>query len=296
VVGGVALWRTNAIPRLSGPTGPTALDPAAFSPGACMAYAPLQGDRHRTVFLDAGHGGVDPGGIGSTEGGQSVDESQVNLQIELATMALLREDGFRVVVSRTANSSVTRLTPADLDQGILSLQGSHDDVVARDLCADLGHANVLVGIYMDSGASGLDAGSVAIYDDARPFAAQNEKLATLLQTHVLGAMNAHGWDIPNDGVATDATFGSYVGNPQDGGLSQAAANYDHLLLLGPAQPGYFENPSTMPGAVIEPLYLTDPFEGSIADSAEGQRVIARGLATAIEAFLQPPRSPGHPQT
>jgi hypothetical protein len=87
VVVGVALWRTNAIPRLSGPTGPTALDPAAFSPGACMAYAPLRGDRHRTVFLDAGRGGVDPGGVGSTEGGQSVDESQVNLRIELATMA-----------------------------------------------------------------------------------------------------------------------------------------------------------------------------------------------------------------
>lgn len=290
VVGGVALWRTNTLPRLSGPSGPTALDPAAFSPGACMAYAPLQGDRHRTVFLDAGHGGVDPGGVGSTEGGRSVDESQVNLRIELATMALLRKDGYRVVVSRTGNTSVARLTSADLDQGVLSLQGSHDDVAARDVCANLGHANVLVGIYMDSGGSSLDAGSVAIYDAARPFAVDNEKLAALLQAHVLSAMNAQGWDIPNDGVADDATFGSFVGDPDGGGLSEAAANYDHLLLLGPAQPGYFESPSAMPGAVIEPLYLTDPFEGSIAESVKGQKVIAKGLASAIESFLQPPRS------
>jgi N-acetylmuramoyl-L-alanine amidase len=43
----------------------------------------------------------------------------------------------------------------------------------------------------------------------------------------------------------------------------------------------------MPGAVIEPLYLTDRFEGSIADTAQGQMVIARGVARAIETFLQP---------
>jgi N-acetylmuramoyl-L-alanine amidase len=40
--------------------------------------------------------------------------------------------------------------------------------------------------------------------------------------------------------------------------------------------------------VIEPLYITDPFEGTIADSSQGQMVIARGIATAIEKFLAPP--------
>ena len=43
----------------------------------------------------------------------------------------------------------------------------------------------------------------------------------------------------------------------------------------------------MPGAVIEPLYLTDPYEGSIAASSRGQQVIAQGIATAIEQFLAP---------
>jgi N-acetylmuramoyl-L-alanine amidase len=43
----------------------------------------------------------------------------------------------------------------------------------------------------------------------------------------------------------------------------------------------------MPGAVIEPLYLTDPFEGTIADSRHGQMVIAQGIASAIEKFLAP---------
>jgi len=171
----------------------------------------------------------------------------------------------------------------------LSLQGSHDDVAARDLCANLAHANVLVGIYMDAADSAQAAGSLAIYDTARPFAHRNLTLAQLLQADVLEAMNAQGWQIPDDGVQPDTTFGSYVGNPDAGGLAAAAAAYDHLLLIGPAQQGFFSTPSEMPGAVIEPLYLTDPFEGSIAASPTGQRVVAHGLANAIEHFLSPPK-------
>src|ERR1700685_3980054 len=76
-----------------------AIDPALFSPGACMAFSPTHGDRHETVFLDAGHGGIDPGAIGTTESGGGVDEASVNLPVELDTMALLRAQGYRVVVS-----------------------------------------------------------------------------------------------------------------------------------------------------------------------------------------------------
>ncbi len=265
----------------------TALDPAAFSAGACEAYAPTTGDNHETVFLDAGHGGVDPGGVGTTESGQQVEESTINLAIELDTMALLRARGYRVVVSRTEDTSVVLLTPADVSGGVLSLQGSHDDVVARDVCANLGKANALVGIYMDAGGSAQDAGSVTVYDTDRPFAAANTQLAGLLQTDVLAAMNAQGWQIPDDGSQPDTGFGSSVGDASSGGLAAAAAAYNHLLLIGPAAPGFFSSPSEMPGAVIEPLYLTDPFEASIAANPADQQVIAQGMATAIEQFLKP---------
>ncbi len=48
----------------------------------------------------------------------------------------------------------------------------------------------LVGIYFDAGGSPLNAGTVTGYDTARPFSAQNLKLATLVQNDVLGALNA----------------------------------------------------------------------------------------------------------
>ncbi len=272
--------------------GGVPLDPAAFATGSCVAFPPTSGDRGQTVFLDAGHGGIDPGGVGRTEDGNTIEEAVATLPVELDVATILRARGYRVVVSRTGPSTVLRLGPADVSGGVLTLQGAHDDVVARDRCADLAGADALVGIYYDAGGSPDDAGSLTAYDAARPFAADNQRLARLLQRDVLVDMDARGWAIPDDGAQPDTRLGSFVGNASDGGIAAAAAAYDHLLLIGPPVPGFFSTPSTMPGAVIEPLYLTDPYEGTIAAGAHGQQVIAGGIATAVEQYLAPPAPKG----
>ena len=265
----------NASPP-DGPSAPgQAIDPALFSRGACLAYAPVNGDRHETVFLDAGHGGIDPGGVG-TEDGTTVAESTVNLPIEMDTMEILRAQGYRVVVSRTENTSVTRLSPADVVDGTLTWQGVTADIAARDVCANLARADILIGIYMDAGSPGV-AGCLTGYDADRPFSAENLRLATLLQDDVLGAMNAQGWGVPDQGVLSDTGLGST--------LTSSSGGYGHLLLLGPAEAGYFSTPSEMPGALIEPLYLTDPAEASVAESAQDQQVIALAIAKAVGQYF-----------
>jgi N-acetylmuramoyl-L-alanine amidase len=266
-------------------SGGDPLDPSTFSPGACMAFAPTTGDRHRTVFLDAGHGGIDPGGVGTTHSGHTIDESSETLPVELDVMALLRARGFRVVVSRTQATTVLRLGPGDVANGVLTLRGAHDDVAARDVCANDAAANVLVGIYYDAGGSTANAGSLTTYDTARPFSSASLRLADLIQHATVTGMNAQGWGIPNDGVPPDTTLGSFVGNAGAGGIAGEAAAYHHLLLLGPAQSGFFTTPSLMPGAVTEPLYLTDPYEGSIADGTPGRQVISQGIASGIEQYF-----------
>ena len=158
----------------SAPAPPTEmqLDPSAFASGACVAFEPTKGDRHETVFLDAGHGGIDPGGVGTTQSGKTIYEADETLPVELDAMALLRAKGFRVVVSRTKDTTVVRLSTADESGGALTLQGSHDDVVARDECANDADARALVGIYFDAGASAQNAGSLTAYDAARTFASR----------------------------------------------------------------------------------------------------------------------------
>jgi N-acetylmuramoyl-L-alanine amidase len=263
--------------RVQGLGAATAIDPAYFSKGACVEFPPTKGNRNLTVFLDAGHGGMDPGAVGTTESGQVIHEADETLPVVLDTMKILRQAGFRVVVSRTGRTSVLRLGRGDVSGGALTNKGVHDDVAARDVCANKAQANVLVGVYFNSGASASNAGSVTAYDSARPFAAANHRLAGLVQSDVLAAMNAQGWQIPNGGVQTDQGFGSSI--------STASQAYGHLLLLGPAKKGYFSTPSTMPGALLEPLFITDPFEGTIAASSRGQQVIADGLARGIEQYF-----------
>jgi N-acetylmuramoyl-L-alanine amidase len=230
------------------------------------------------VFLDAGHGGRDVGAVGSTEYGRVVHEADETLPVELDTTRIMRAAGFRVVVSRARDTTVLRLRPGDLSGGVLSVGGSHRDLLARDVCANKAHANLLVGIYFNGGESS-NAGSVTGYDAVRRFAADNHRLARLLQADVLAAMNAQGWRIPNDGVKSDAELGS--------ALNGRALTYGHLVLLGPAQRGYVSTPSRMPGALIEPLFITDPFEATIAASRRGQQVIAAALAGAIERYFTP---------
>lgn len=277
-LGAVVLLAIGAIVAAvsSGASGGQPVDASAFSTGACIAFAPTAENRHLTVFLDAGHGGLDPGSVGTTESGTTIHEADETLPVELDTMAILRREGFRVVVSRTGNTSVVRLARGDVANNALTIQGVHDDVAARDVCANDAHANALLGIYFDAGSPN-NAGSVTGYDAVRPFAADNLRLADLVQADVLRALNRRGWAIPDEGVQPDNALGSAI--------SSKAIAYGHLLLLGPADPGWFDTPSQMPGALIEPLFITDPFEGSIAASATGQQVIAAGLAQAVEQYF-----------
>ena len=272
--GKTANGKDSAVSRaaISGP-----LDPSFFAAGSCVAFPPTSGNLHKTVFLDAGHGGVDPGAVGTTQSGTPVYEKNLTLPVEMDATALLRAKGYRVVVSRTNGGPVVAPKPGAIVAGLFTDTGLHDEVVGRDICANLAEADALVGIYFDAGGSPTNAGCVTGYDAVRTFSSSNLRLAQQVQSSVLSAMNDHGWQIPDVGVLTDGSLGSSA--------SSAGLSYGHLVLLGPAKNGYLTTPSQMPGAVVEPLFITDPAEASIADSSIGQHAIAGGIAKAVAEFL-----------
>ncbi len=97
------------------------------------------------------------------------------------------------------------------------------------------------------------------------------------QQDVLGSLCATGASIPDDGVHNDVGSGSAV--------SSADRADGHLLILGPAKRGYFSSPSLMPGALIEPLFTTNPTEASLADGRRGEEAMAHGIARAAARYL-----------
>jgi N-acetylmuramoyl-L-alanine amidase len=218
--------------------------------------------------------------VGVTLAGKPVHEANETVRVALAALPLLRAKGYRVVLSRTGPSAVARPEPGDLSGGVFTAQGKHRDLIARDLCANLAKANILLGVYFNASDAAADGGGLTLYDAVRPFWRANMRLAQIVQRSVLAGLEAEGSDVPDDGVHTDVGFGSSV--------TSADRAYGHLLILGPAKAGYFASPSEMPGALTEPLFITNPSEASIADSTRGQQAMARGLAMAVAQYFAGP--------
>ncbi len=224
------------------------------------------------VFIDPGHGGADRGAQGASYPGPGVDEATANLAVALDLLPLLRLAGYQVVLSRTTDSSVAAESSV-----VRSSDGIHLDNEARVACANAAHANVLVSIHMNGFGDTSAGGAETIYDAVRPFASANKQLAQLLQSDILASVKAAGWSIPDRGVLTDENQGSATPG--------APAGWHHLFLLGPAFQGWNDHPSQMPGAVVEPLFVTNPLEDRIVASQAGDQAIARGIAEAVESFV-----------
>lgn len=261
-----------------GPIGP--LDPSQFAPDACVAFAPTRGDKHKTVFLDAGHGGPDPGAAGHTSTGQPIEEKQLTLPTVLDAAHQLEANGYRVVVSRTADTAIIPMTPADLDSSGESSAGKHADTIARITCANLAKAFVMISVHFDAYTSSSVTGALTFYDPGRTFSAQSQQLAAFLQDDVIAAMDATGTTVHDRGVESSVHQGNST--------SAADRAYGRLLLLGPAKPGYNDAPSAMPSALMEPLFITNGTEGTLAASEAGQQAIASGITTAVNQFATQP--------
>ena len=240
--------------------------------GACMSYPYKTGGSGKTVFIDPGHGGLDPGVVG-TAGQQQVLEKDVTLAVGLRLAALLQADGYRVVISRTQDSSVTRLSATDSVTGAMTASAVHRDLVTRAACANAAAASVLVSIHFDAFDDPAVGGTETFYDAQRPFAAENKRLAADLQAALVSGLGS-----ADRGLWTDDQLAAPA-------LTATGNMYGHLIELGPPSAGYVDNPSQMPGALVEPLFLTNPAEAKVASSTSGQQRVAAALEVGIQKYF-----------
>ena len=101
---------------------PRAVARSLFEPGSCVLLGPTEGNRHVRVFIDAGHGGPDPGGVGTTSAGKMIGEAPLNVLVATDAATLMRRNGFSVVLSRTGPDAVARPLPGDLVGGVFARQ------------------------------------------------------------------------------------------------------------------------------------------------------------------------------
>jgi len=240
--------------------------------GACMSFPVSGGRTGPTVFLDPGHGGLDPGVVGFL-GVRQVLEKDVTLAVANRLAALLRADGYRVVMSRTGDSSVARLSAGDSIAGAMTASAVHRDLVTRAACANAAGASVLVSLHFDAFDDPSVGGTETFYDAARPFASKSKRLAIALQGSLVSSLGAL-----DRGVFTDDQLAAPT-------LTPSGSACGHVIELGPALKGWVDSPSQMPGALVEPLFLTNPDEAKFASDPAGQQRIAAGLAAGLNTYF-----------
>ena len=265
-------WRTGRDSWLVGRGGEI-----EFADGACRAFAASGRWNGSTVFLNAGHGGSDPGAV-PRHGVTAQDESVLNMAIVHEVLPLLRDAGYRVVLSRTGDSSVAHRRPGDLRGGALTVEALRRELMARIDCANSARADVLVSLHLNSHHDPSANGAETFYNVNREFSDRNRALALQLHGAMVASMRDAGWASHDRGVAIDDAAGGET-PPRD------AAAYDQLLELGPAAPPWFTRPSRMPGVIVEPLFLTNPNEARRVTTAAGRAAIARGIVEGIEAYF-----------
>ena len=243
---------------------------------ACASFAPTHGHADRRIFIDAGHGGLDPGVVGTTASGRTVLEKDATLAVAWLFERLLRADGYGVVMARTKDTTVLKLSAAESNYGAITSSAEHRDLAARAACANAAGADVLVSIHFDGYSDKSVGGTETSYDAARPFAASNRRLATDLQAALVARLGA-----ADRGVWTDDQLAAPT-------LTGSGESYNHLIELGPLSQGWVDNPSQMPGALVEPLFVTNPAEAQIASDPSGQQKIAEALESGLFKFMTGP--------
>jgi N-acetylmuramoyl-L-alanine amidase len=240
--------------------------------GACVSLAPTHTGSGKTVFIDPGHGGLDPGVVGGTTAHQ-VLEKDIALAVASRLSDLLRSAGFRVVMARTQDTTVIKLSSSDSVYGSLTASAEHRDLAARAACANAAGAAVLISIHFDAFADPSVGGTETFYDPARTFAAANRQLATDVQSALVAALGTS-----DRGVWTDDQLAAPT-------LTSSGTSYNHLIELGPLSAGWVDEPTQMAGALVEPLFLTNPTEARLAADPSGQQQIAAALEAGLVKFL-----------
>ena len=256
------------VPLTATPVPPTSTPTPGPKGVVLPPIGPAFGGKLRTIALDPGHGGPETGSAPADD----LVESRINLDIALVLAELLREDGFRVVLTRDSDGPVS---PAYTRSGVRS--EVVQDLQARVDIANGAKAELFLSIHNNGSGDPSARGTEVWYNAARPFAERNLYLAEQLLEGTLRQLRAAGHATVNRGVKDDANFRIWNGRPFN------------LYVLGPGPGG---RPATeMPGVLGESLFLTNPADAAALRTPRMRQAIARGYRDAVLRYVEKFPSP-----
>lgn len=223
-------------------------------------------EREPIIVIDPGHGGSETGSSFKFADGTVLREKELTLQVASRTTALLRAAGYQVIQTRTTDAAVNLPGRDITSDGHVDLR---DELQARVDLANNARATLILSIHFNGIGDQNTRGTEVYYCRARPFASQSKRFATLVQQSLVTSLDGARYDTVDRGIKDDPL---------------SVGKGSHLYLLGPDS----VRPATMPGALGEGLFLTNPTEAAKLRDPGLLDALAQGYAKAVRAYYEGP--------
>jgi N-acetylmuramoyl-L-alanine amidase len=280
---------TEPAPTHDAPAVPTATVPVTPYPlPSTFSRAPI-------VCLDPGHGGSDRGFQRfDTDGNLVMEEEPFDLEQAWALKERLEQHSYQVVMTRETDAAVNlegRDVNGDGRAAAHDRPGSDrnqtiDELQARINICNTAKADLLVSLHINGYSTSTPRGYETWFTRERPFGDRNAAFATLAYGHLKEQLRKIGYVLPAEeerGVLPDTTAD----------VEKEHALFKHFIMTGPEVPGIV-TPSTMPGAIVEPLFLSNDGDAAVLASPEGENAIVTAYENAIVEYFE--RYPPEPRS
>jgi N-acetylmuramoyl-L-alanine amidase len=253
------------------------------TPARGASTAPGAGSGSRVVVLDPGHGGEE---VGAAQNG--VVEKHSNLEMAARVQRLLQERGVSVVLTRYQDSRAAGPGGVGWTADYLDRQGRID-------IANAARGVLFVSIHSNGSTSSAQNGVEAWYDPTRFYGGNSQRLALLLKDHVISELARIGYSARDRGLH-DSSCHTLV----DGACSSIKMNSERTYMTradverqggDPEAAGFngadiaYTRALTMPAALIELLFISNPSDNAMLASESGREAMARGVANGILYYL-----------
>jgi N-acetylmuramoyl-L-alanine amidase len=252
-----------------------------------QTVVPGPGGRVPVVCLDPGHGGADRGFTRGPFGNLAyLEESTLVTEQALELRDRLAARGVEVIMTREtdvapnpdfADVNGDGKTAADDVPGNKRYE-TLDDIQARINICNEAKADLLVSIHINGYTTQKPRGYETWYTRERPFGAKSATFATLAYAHLKDQLRMLGYVLPPEeerGVNPDTAANVVMEH----------SLFKHFIITGPEVPGAVE-PSEMPGAIVEALFVSNDGDASILISPEGKRAIINAYEYAILEYFE----------